>query len=250
MQFNRYLNFRRLFLQLKNDLFRHYRTWLITLGAITGVLVAIDLLPGVISGTPHIPVETYYSLFLIVGFIFSSSVFIEMHDSQKGLVYLTTPASELERLLSKFLITNIFYILVAFIYLTLLTYILKGINGLLFDYTNGQFNFNWQVVKIYFIVQSIFLFAGSYFKKHAFLKLIFAGFLINIVLSFYLTISSKIIFDNLVGPGINFDNLRLSIGELGEFAKNLYQAARFTFNWLLAPYFWVLTYLRINEKEV
>ena len=125
MQLNRYFNPRRLYLQIKNDIFRNYRTWLITLGAITGVLMAIDLLPGVLAGKPHVPVETYYSLFIIVGFIFSSAAFVEMHDPQKGLVYMTTPASEFERFLSKFLITNISYIVLAFIYFTILTYLLK-----------------------------------------------------------------------------------------------------------------------------
>ena len=247
MKLTRFFNLKRLLLQLKNDVYRHYRTWLITIGAITGVLMAIDLLPGIISGTPHIPVETYYTLFMIVGFVFSSSVFTEMHDPQKGLVYLTTPASELERLLSKFLITNIFYILVSFLYFSLLTYILKGLNGILFNYPDGQFTFNWEIARIYFIIQALFLFAGSYFKKHAFLKLIFAGFLISLVLSFYSTASMKIIFGNLMFRDMDFN---MSIGDMAEFAKNLFNTVQFTFNWLLAPYFWVLTYLRIKEKEV
>lgn len=247
MKLNRYINLKRLGLQIKNDIFRHYRTWLITLGAITGVLTAIDLLPGLISGNPYIPVQTYYSLFLIVGFIFSSSVFVEMHDPQKGLIYLTTPASELERFLSKFLITNIFYILLAFIYFSLLTLILKGVNGFLFGTSNGEFSFNWEFARIYFIVQSIFLFAGAYFKKHAFLKVILVWFAVSILFSFYTTIGFKLLFGNLHFQHINFD---ISVGNVAQFAENVYTTARFVFTWILAPYFWVMTYLRLKEKEV
>ena len=57
----------------------------------------------------------------------------------------------------------------------------------------------------------------------------------------------KIIFGDLMFKSMDFN---MSIGDMAEFAKNIFNTVKFAFNWLLAPYFWVLTYLRIKEKEV
>lgn len=247
MEINRYFNFKRLLLQIRNDIARNYRTWLITLGAITGVLMAIDILPGIIAGRPYIPVIPFYVIFMLIGFVFSSTMFSEIHDSQQGLVYFTIPASNLERVISKLLISNILYILVSFIYFVLFCLIIKEVNGMFFGLTGGEFSFNWDLARIYFILQSIFVFAGAYFKNKAFIKLLFSLFVINIILSIYFTIGFHLIFPEALFEGTNYN---FSLSRLPGLGIDIYRYMNFIFNWVLAPYFWILTYFRIREKEI
>jgi len=247
MKINKYFSFKRLLLQVRNDISRNYRTWLLTLGAVTGILVAIDILPGIFAGKPYVPVVPFYIIFLLIGFIFSSVVFSEIHDSQKGLVYFTIPASNLERVISKILISNIFYILISFVYFKVMCFLLGEINGVIFGLKGGAYSFNWDIARAYFILQSIFLFASSYFKSKAFIKLIFSLFVLNILFSIYFTAGFRLVFQEALSGNMNYD---LSFTYLPDLGINIFNSVKFIFNWIFAPFFWVLTYLKIREKEI
>jgi hypothetical protein len=243
-------NFKRFFLTLKNDIIRNSRTYLVTLGAIAGVITAIDMLPGIITGKTITPVAIFIPIMIPLGFIFSSTVFNEMHDPQKGLVFLTTPSSTFEKLLSKLLITTVLYIPAMFLYFHLLTFFINGINTLFFGSAPQHFDFNWNLARYYIILQSIFLFASSYFKKNALLKLLFAGFLLQMFFSFFSIINFKLFFDFPDFSNFNFNSIELSMDQFATFAKNSFYISKFIFLWILAPFFWIMTYLRIAEKEI
>ena len=250
MTINNYFNPTRFFLTLKNDIVRNLKTYLLALGAITGVFTAIDFLPGIIAGNPVIAVQAYLPLFMVLGFIFSSLVFNEMHEPQKGLVYLTTPSSTLEKLISRLLISSVFYVGIMFVYFHVLTLFLNGMNYLFFDASPVDFYFNWTLARIYIIVQSIFIFASSYFKKNAFLKLLFAGFVLQMILSFFSIINMKLLFDLQDMSNIDVEQLDISFGTIADLVKAAFYTTKFLFFWVMAPFFWFMTYLRISEKEV
>ncbi|NPE28311.1 hypothetical protein HNV12_10145 [Methanococcoides sp. SA1] len=250
MNINNYFNLQRFLQTLKNDIIRNSKTYLVTLGAIAGVLTSIDLLPGIITGHTMVPFHGYMPLFMVLGFIFSSVVFNEMHDPQKGLVFLTTPSSSLEKLLSKLLITTVLYVAVMWIFFNVLTVFLNGVNSLFFGSDPVKFTFYWELARIYIITQSIYLFASSYFKKNAFLKLLFVGFVLQMFFSFFSIINFKLFFNLSDFNDFNLDASNVNIGDFADFVKNLFYATKFTFLWLMAPFFWFMTYLRLAEKEV
>lgn len=250
MNINNYFNPKRFFLTLKNEIIRNSKMYLTTLGAIAGIITAIDMLPGIITGSTINPTYMYLPILIPLGFIFSSIVFNEMHDPQKGLIFLTTPSSSLEKLISKLLITALLYVVVMFLFFHLLTWMLNGINIMFFGTDAVSFSFSWEYARIYMIVQSIFIFASSYFKKNAFLKLLFAGFLLQIFFLFFSIINFRLFFNISDFTHINFEDLDLSISDISDLATNTYYAAKFLFNWVMAPFFWFMTYLRITEKEV
>jgi len=250
MNINNYFNLQRFFQTLKNDVIRNAKTYLITLGGIAGVISSIDLLPGIITGQTIVPFHAYMPLFMVLGFIFSSVVFNEMHDPQKGLVFLTTPSSSLEKLLSKLLITTVLYVAVMWIFFQVLTLFLNGVNSMFFDSDPVEFTFYWELARIYIITQSIYLFASSYFKKNAFLKLLFVGFVLQMFFSFFSILNFKLFFNLSDFNDFHLDGMDVNIGDFADFVKNLFYATKFTFLWLMAPFFWFMTYLRLSEKEV
>ncbi|MBN2282030.1 MAG: hypothetical protein JXQ65_15715 [Candidatus Marinimicrobia bacterium] len=247
---NNYFNLQRFLQTLKNDIIRNSRNYLITLGAIAGILTSIDLLPGIITGKTLVPVHGYLPLFMLMGYIFSSLVFNEMHDPQKGLVFLTTPSSSLEKLFSKLLITSLLYVLVMWLFFQALTLFLNGLNAIFFGTEPTRFTFHWGIARIFIITQSVFLFASGYFRKNAFLKLLFAGFVLQMFFSFFSIINFKLFFNISDFHNIEIDALDLDMGRMADLIKALVYGARFTFLWLMAPFFWFMTYLRIAEKEV
>ncbi len=68
--------------------------------------------------------------------------------------------------------------------------------------------------------------------------------------SFFSIINIKLFFDLSDFTKMNFENLDLSFMDLADFAKNAFYASKFIFLWVLAPFLWLLTFLRITEKEV
>ncbi len=250
MTINNYFNINRFYLSIKNEILRNARTYLLTLGAIAGILTSFDMLPGLITGSTMVPTGTYYPIFFGLGLVFSSTLFTEMHDPQKGMVFLTTPASNLEKFISKLLVSTVLYIVVMVLFFQLLTVFLNGFNTLLFDAETSHFSFNWTLVRFYLIYQSIFMFASSFFKKYAFIKLLFASFLLQLFFSLYSIVGFKILFDIQNFSNISPDIFNFSFGTIADFIKNSFYTVRFVYMWLVAPFFWFMTYLRMIEKEI
>lgn len=250
MTINNYFNIQRFLLTLKNDLIRNAKTYLISLGAIAGIFFTIDVLPGILTGITFIMVPAYLPLYMVLGYILSSIIFNEMHDSQKGLVFLTTPSSTLEKLISKLLITTIIYTGIMWSFFHILTLFLNTTNALFFGSEAVSFAFNWELVRIYVITQALYLFASSYFKKNAFLKLLFAAFVLQMFFSFFSVINFKLFFNISDFNNIHFETMDINMGDIADYIKNIVYISKFSFYWLFAPFLWFMTYLRIAEKEV
>ncbi len=241
---------------IKNDLLKNYRSLLIALGAVSGVLLFINVMVGLGQGDPQIPFVYFALLLMIGGAILSSLAFREIHDAQKGHLYLTLPSSLLEKLVSKLLLTTVGYIVVTILFFYLLSLLARLLNLLVFDYASEIFNpFTtevWQLSRIYVIIQSFFLFAGVYFRKIAFLKLFFILFMISIILSLFAGLAGRIIFRNYgqFFRGFQVPGDFMSSAALESFANTIANIATFIFYWIMAPYFWILSYFRLKEKEV
>ena len=247
MNFKNIISIRRLGLHIKKEIYTKYRSGLIAIGAVTGILVVIDLLPGMLAGKPQIPNGAFYTIFILLGLFFSSRAFSEIHDEQEGLRYLTTPGSELERILTKLIVTNLIYIILGVIYFYLVTLLLKGMNLFFFDVSGGEYSFQRDVIKNYFVLHSVFFFGSVYFKSYQTIKLLFSGFVIFIILTIYSVINTRIIFGSLHLNGLKGG---LSFGKYPEYFQGIYDTLSFIFRWVLVPYFWSLTYLRLKEQEV
>ncbi len=255
MKVENYFNIRRFALLIKNDILKQYRTFLTAIGAVTGILLAIILLSHKSSGLWDFHHVFYPLVLFIGGFILSSLTFEELHHPQKSYVYLTLPCSIFEKFVSKLLLTSIGYVVGSAVLYYLLSLIAAGLNMLLFKQTFSVFNpFDdviLQNIRIYLVTQSIFLFSAVYFKKNNLIKMILSLFVLSIVCSAFAALVLRLAYwdywDN--GPLI-FSNSS-DIGFYAEsFFRKLAQIFEFLFWWIMAPYFWILSFFRLKETEV
>jgi hypothetical protein len=256
-------NPRRLGLLLKRDFLIGYRGILITMAASAGFIILVSVLANLGRGSQFQHMQLFMPLMFIGGFVFASLAFRELHQGEQSYFYLNLPASPLEKLISKLLVTSVGYALGALIFYSLVSLLSEGINHLVFGYGHPLFNpVSREVllsVAVYLVTQSIFLLGSVYFRRLAFLKTVVAWNVFAIgtailaglitwlifrgVYFEYLTPEARGAFDSLADAG-RFEAL------LEDTGQGFWLALRILFWAVLAPVCWIITYFRLREKEV
>ncbi|MBR9921081.1 MAG: hypothetical protein GYB31_09595 [Bacteroidetes bacterium] len=247
------LNPTRLFRLISNNLNFSSRTSLLLLGFALG----FNLLIAWATSLDNDPDPEYHMIWfglnlLIGGFLFSSYAFNNMSTDAGKQFYLSLPASNLEKFLSKYLITAILFPLVLWLSYWLFSRVAdtlfferKGLEMLsfeLFGYTT------WLVIKIYFVLQGIFLLGSIVFIKLAIVKIslatsLYLGSIAGIACLFALMLFGQNVFTE--GPPF----------EPGEGFKTFLETDFVT---IVKVLFWgilpaltvVLAFLKLKEKEV
>jgi len=250
-------NIRRFWLLLKNDILSNYRSFLISVGAVFGVLLLINV-SSVGSADEWNFHEVFFPLTLFIGgFIATSRAFNDLHHKQKSYAYVTLPASRFEKLLSKLLVTTIGYTLATAMLYYLFSVIAIVVTLPFFSMHHAAFNpfdpLILKIVAIYLITQSVFLFGALYFKSYNFIKTILTLYGINILLALFSLLVARICFGNLFAhPPMDFmafESLRFQ-AFLAKSGDILLIVVKVIFWGLMAPFFWILSYLRLSETEV
>jgi hypothetical protein len=244
----------RLLKVLIKDIKTHYKTFLWIAGA-TAVVLLITYLAWGGDMNPHSDDgfnEVFFPLVLMIGgFWFSAGIYRELNTAQERQLYLSLPASTLEKYTSKFLLSSIGFIIAVIIFYSVFNLIGRGLVNVIYGHTPPGFNpfggHNLLIFKLYLVLQSIFLLGGIAFDKFAFFKTNAAimvtciGVLLVSGLFFYL------IFGTLIHR--KEEGLMPSI-PLQEFANGPLETISKYLFYALAPLFWVIGYFRLKEKEV
>ena len=258
MQVNSRFDLKRFWLLIKNDLLTNYRTILITAGAAIGILLFINMVAMLTNGEAVVPLAFYLLMLFIGGFIVTSQSFNDLHHSQRSYVYLTLPASNLEKFLSKLVLTTIGYVTGTLILYFLFSVLMSVLNALLFGYGYPLFNpFDrvvWICIGIYIITQSIFLLGAVYYKKQAFIKTNLFLFLLQLAVSIFIVFLVKIVFWNYIqGWSFSPEDIILPSSALEDQLENFFMGfarlMKLIFYWLFAPFLWLITYFRLKETE-
>lgn len=225
----------RLYRLIKIDITTNRKNILITSAAF---IVILALLPFHFSGSTG----AYLWILYIGGFMITNKAFNEMHNHRKAFTYLTLPCSNLERFLSKFLLTTVIFaigLLAAFYLCSLLSVITNEIFFhnivTLFDLASTGL---WIGIGKYIILQSLFLLGAAYFQKHSVTKTTLVLGCLFIVFAIVLFLFSWIICPSCNQYGL-FDLILKSL-------NGLY----FIFWIVVAPICWMVTYVRIAESEI
>ncbi|MDL2297221.1 hypothetical protein LJC37_04620, partial [Bacteroidales bacterium OttesenSCG-928-E04] len=192
----------------------------------------------------------------------SSAKFFSMFkNNSHGLDYLLIPANTLEKTVTGIILSQVYKVILYFIALALgikfgsFLYSLHhtNIDGVLsikelFTWVPDNLNF----IFTFFTVQAFFLFASVFFKKNAFLKTIMFYFAYCVVLVFIL-FSIVFILENHTGlikeaayaanPFTFFNFTYENMTIFGKISTVVWSCIA-----LLFP--WVMSYLRLREKEV
>ncbi len=232
MNLNNSLNIKRLSQLLKNDLLLHRKMILIIACTLA---VIFTLLPLDVSDT-----GAYFLLLYVGGFIITSLAFNDLHDNAKAAIFLTLPCSNLERLVSKWLLTGIIYALSLLILYVVFSALNAGISAWRFG---GSFTIVdifqtdvWFEIGKYIILQSIILLGAICFKRYTLIKTCLALACLALIISILSGIIAWIFCPGCTHYDFAFHYTHHIIG-LG-------------FWIILAPFCWYITYLKLTEFEL
>jgi hypothetical protein len=260
MSTNSFFDINRLKHLLLRQVSFNYKILLIATGAITGLLMFIGTMMLVFSGQTidqTVFLGMIMPYFFIGGYVFSSVVFAELNSPHRGYLYLTLPASTFEKLFSSWLICSVGYVL----YMNIVMYFIN------FYYISVASAFTLKSVPIlniftpallkmygiYLVTQSIFFLGAIYFRRVNFLKTFLALFVLVMAIAFYSGILSKLLFFtssfnnqwwmNHIGADRSIDMKHIAEHVIVPVAKILFWGC-------MAPFFLLVSYYRLKEREV
>lgn len=218
---------KRLSLLLRNDLFINKIAILTFMAALAGVLFLYSIISPVGAAAGNFHPVTYLLLLFIGGFWLTSRSFSDLQEPPRSYTFLTLPASNFEKFFSKLLLTSVGYILGTIIFYFLLSLLVVGFSKLLFPNVQYVFNPFQNHIPLYcgeyIILQSVFFLGAIYFRKHALTKTILALSCFAIIFGLFSLILVK-------------SNALTRIVE--------------TIFWIgLAPFCWIVAYIRLQEFE-
>lgn len=251
MESNNLFHPTRFFLLLKEEFTTKYRTALIALGA---VVIATIFFATILEQELH---ENWFpTLLLGGGFVFSSMAFNNWVTKPGRQFYLHLPASQLEKFTSKWLVTAIIFPLVIIaLYQLIVNFMLsiKYEGGNYFSITPFELFHpdNWILVKVYVVLQTIFLLGAVAFNRYAFLKTLFTLFVIGVTLAIFTFICVRLTFAEYwsgfepigYGPKLNQGFQDWVEGPFTDTIEKL-------FWWVLGPLALVIGFIKLKEKEV
>ncbi|THU40896.1 hypothetical protein FAM09_01920 [Niastella caeni] len=253
------------------------KRYLLSLGAIGGLLILWYSFLMLVNGdhpiSRDIQAITYYVGLFLTGCLYASIIFNELSDGPKGIQFLLIPVSVLEKLLTAILFGVVLY----FICYTVIFYIVdfpmvnlansiaktiaeqehripypaEKIANVFVSWKDGD-NILVYFLLAYLSIQSIFLMGSVYFVRFQYIKTLVSGLVVFLFLMFFV----HKVLGSFMPPGGFFkpftvyrvfvSNESLSV-HLPEWISTI---LLFLIKYSFAPMFWVVTYLRLKEKEV
>lgn len=258
MNNNKYLSLTRLKATLYSDLLSNIWKIVIAAEALAGILLLFFIYVGIGKMEPKLYSTVYPAIIIITGLVVTSLSFSELY-TDKSYFYLTIPSSSFEKLLSKLILISVAYLLGINFLLIIVSLVTKGLNYFLLGKQFPIFNpihpniLNSEL--FYLIILTFFLFGAVYFKKYNFLKtilLISAPILFIII---FPAIGYKLMFWEFHEAGLQslipgYKIAPLSIDYLSDTIRQIIEILTFLFYSVTAPFFLLLTYLRLIESEV
>lgn len=271
---NNTFNINRFGLLLKRQWLDFGKIYLLSLIVIFGVLIGIYAfnIPKANEGLPpmdsgYISLRFRYPIFGIVGFLFisivASSYFSNLGQKSKAIIDLMTPASTFEKFLAGVFYTAILsvtsYLVIFYItdfafckyldssfstfpYDASLTFMGKitHVHGIHAQLLNDEMDFEEYrgLSFIPFLVTSVFLLGSVYFNRFHYIKTSVSVVISVAIIMYIIYLSVSKIGENMVQVASSENNDRAAFTII------------FVSSVVLSLFFWLITYVRLKEKEV
>jgi len=252
-------DFRRMGLLFQRYFIERYRSELIYWGIMAIVFVFL-----------RNNVQSVSGLITIAGAFFAARFFHEIHHPTNSVAYFMIPATQLEKLTVAIVMTTLYYFV-----MMMLAYVIGNLTGTLLNNILASFDFlpvyhstlQWEFFEKvnpdffsiannaesisysapffvgYLIFQSLFLFGGIYFKKNQTFKTFASFMLFMVVLALFIGLEAKFIVGDF------FAAFTSPKEDLEYFVKMVEYTVKIIF-YLLPPFFWLVSYFRLTEKQV
>ena len=247
--------FGRLFKKHTNE---HYRNYLMSLAVLVGVMILggsflvymVD-----VQLDKNLQTFLFFTILLLAGTIFTSSVFADLGDRRKAIVWLTLPASHFE----KYMVVWIYSFLIFIIAYTLIFYMaifyaiqIQQVHG----HPQVVLNvFDKQILPMYMVyafLHAIIFFGAVYFEKLHFIKTGFAFFMIIGLL----IIINKVLLGALLGRTVETtpplgDVRFVDSNQMVDIKIGSQHSPYILYLLIILTFvFWFAAYFRLKEKQV
>ncbi|WP_144913466.1 hypothetical protein [Mucilaginibacter frigoritolerans] len=238
----------------------HYRTYLMSIGVLAGVmLLGGSFLFFIIPEPPDTGLQTamFVILMLTSGTIFTSTVFNDFGDRGKAIASITLPATAFEKFMVGWLYSYPIFMLV---YTSVFYLVLIGLGSTKHwpaDQHFAMLSLRQDgaiiLLVIYSVLHSISIFGAIFFKKLQFIKTGFAFFVGYGLLTLLNTLFLKGI------TGLNVTKLAMPYGYLNFYVENKFYSiaakgpaslSQIIILILVAILIWIAAYYRLKEKQV
>lgn len=258
METNNHFSLMRLWLLIRRQVITNGYGLLIAFGGIAGMLLLIAVLMVVFNpNAVHNLNGLFYSILFIGGFIYTSNAYSELQQVQRSYSYLTLPVSTTERLGSAWLLSGILLPLFAMLAMTGVLLLANGILALLPGYSFGHLSLqalfsgsSMNAVGVYVVTQPIFLLGAAAFRKHHFIKTLLALFVFMVILNAYTGLLGWAMFGGLEEREIVMGAEQVPAHLERLFTQTIPLVAEVVFKYVMAPFFLVVTWFRIKERQV
>ena len=243
------LSLHRVGLLLRAELVRSRRTWLVAAG--TAALVALLLSSiGALDGNVG-DVGFYRTVFIAalfaLGTLATSQAFVDLHARTTNTAFLMLPASALEKTLVRLVLTTVGLILGLLVGTTVLSWLVEGLNAVVFGMRRGFFvpwdPVAWTMVPHYLVVQGLFFLGAAWFRKLHYIKTVGAVLLIWFSLVTAAATIAWLVGQPILGGDIRIDNFDTPFEWLTQIARVVYYFA-------LPVFCWFVAWLRVSETQV
>lgn len=205
-------------------------------------------------------ISFFFIYLFVVGVSLGTRFFNNFNKPTNTMQYLLIPATTLEKIVSAFILNTCYFFI-----LTMLAYFvgnglayLVAISGILPDFLSINPDACFQLLHLtgsrilnlfigFATLQAVFTFGVIYFKgNNTFLKTIIALFVVGIIFSIIGGIILKLTFNQTFISGDMITINSFSDYPALNVLKNIVSVSAY----LIAPFFWVVSYFRLTEKEV
>jgi hypothetical protein len=253
---------------ITKQFFENTKFYSYSLLALLGLLSLVFAFYVKTSG-PNYREEGTYIIFLfglfITGSVFASMSFDMLGSKDKGIYWLSIPATHLEKLICTIFYTTIVftaaYCLCFFVVKWLAVMFIQGLmhDSPLITYTKmGGFDKGFGEVIPYFIcayfaVQAFYLLGSVYFSRYTFVITTVAGALVCFAFAYYITRIQNGMFSNNDWELVSVKQFKGDLKDgylLYSVSPLISNTIKFIVLFAWAPLFWIVTWFRLKEKEI
>ena len=196
-------------------------------------------------------VSSFAALLYILGLIFTSRAFRELHDKARNSAFLLLPASTFEKTLARLVILTVGLIMYLLFLVSLVSLIVEPLNHLLFNQTRELFHpmeaDAWKTIPGYLFLQSIYFLGAAWFRSGHLVKTTLALILANLAISLFSFLVLRLLF----APYWEYaGDLNISFADMPGSYGGVAQALLFTFAALWVAICWYVAFLRVREAQV
>jgi hypothetical protein len=272
---NQFFNFNRFSLLVAKHWADNKKRYLLSVIAFIGLLIAWFVFTILVDsrfpmGTGIQMVTFFFSLF-VVGSFYANQYFRDLGSRAKGINFLLVPASAFEKILCSLLFTVILFFIVFTTAFYLVDIIMVSIaknfqtidvpdkdKGIVNVFESARLPLDGKstlnILLVFFSIQSVFLLGSVYFEKYSFIKTIICGFVVFFIVFFFV----YFLYDMMPEGGyVNHFLTSYHVNNKGKGDDYLVripvwigQILYYMLMYGVAPFFWIVTYFRLKEKQV